>query len=139
MFYPGVVKNRFPNGHPDIIPANYYTDNRAQHGDQGIEVKASRNLSSWQGHNAENSFLMMFCFDSNTPDDFENSISARPFKFQMVVCAKLEKQDWSESGRKEGGRRTATASVNKIGRAKMLKNWIYADPDNQKVQKMINK
>lgn len=46
----GVVKNNYHNGHPDMLPAGKYRNDMAQHaGLDGIEVKASRYLRSWQG------------------------------------------------------------------------------------------
>src|ERR1700722_8691632 len=37
-----VVKNNYHNGHPDLVPAGIYGSDACLHGDQGIEVKASR-------------------------------------------------------------------------------------------------
>src|ERR1700723_1265684 len=60
-----VVKNRFHNGHPDILPAGKYPSDSMQHaGADGIEVKASRYMKAWQGHNAEDVWLMVFVFQT---------------------------------------------------------------------------
>ena len=63
----GLVKNAYHNGHPDMIPAGMFADDKLQHGTEGIEVKGSRYLKSWQGHNAEDAWLMVFCFESSRP------------------------------------------------------------------------
>jgi hypothetical protein len=124
-----VVKNMYHNGHPDILPTGKYVDNRAQHaGADGIEVKASRYLRGWQGHNPEDAWLMVFVFASGRPADAGKGIEPKPFRFLMVCGALLEKSDWIFAGRSETSRRTITASVTRTGYAKMMANWIYKVP-----------
>jgi hypothetical protein len=123
-----IVKNQYHNGHPDMIPAGMYPKDSIQHCTDGIEIKGSRYLRGWQGHNAEDAWLMVFCFDSNRPVDAGKGIGPKPFRFLKVVGAKLEKADWTFSGRSEESRRTITASVNETGYAKMIANWIYKAP-----------
>lgn len=128
-YCPTVVKNTYHNGHPDILPAGKYPKNAAQHaGADGIEVKASRYLKGWQGHNPENAWLMVFVFCSGRPSDKAKGIKAVPFRFLMVAGALLEKSDWLFAGRSETSRRTITASVTQTGYDKMMKNWIYKAP-----------
>jgi len=117
-----VVKNRYHNGHPDILPAGKYPNNAAQHaGTDGIEIKASRYLHGWQGHNAEDVWLMVFVFQSG-----REGVKGTPaFKFLLVAGALLAKKDWLFAGRSETSRRTITASVTKAGAEKMMANWIY--------------
>ena len=91
----------------------------------GIEIKASRHGSGWQGHNAEDAWLMVFVFDANSARDVSLEIEAKPFKFRKVVGAQLEKSDWAFSGRSVTSRRTITASVTRTGHEKMEANWIY--------------
>jgi len=116
-----IVKNKFHNGHPDMIPAGVFVNDAVQHATEGIEVKASRYLRGWQGHNPEDVWLMVFVFDSNRPRD----TIPRPFHFVMVAGAKLSKGDWIFSGRSATSRRTITASVTETGYQKMITNWIY--------------
>lgn len=118
-----LVKNRYHNGHPDLLPAKMFVNNAAQHAADGIEIKASRYPKRWQGHNPEDVFLMVFVFDSNRAKD----TLPRPFRFSMVFGAKLVKADWLYSGRSETSRRTITASVTGTGYEKMIANWIYRD------------
>ncbi|MEW6530164.1 MAG: hypothetical protein AB1473_04965 [Thermodesulfobacteriota bacterium] len=124
----GLVKNRYHNGHPDLLPAHRFPNDSAQHATEGIEIKASRYLSGWQGHNPENTWLMVFVFDSNRPADETAGIDPKPFRFVTVVGALLEAHDWLFSGRSETSRRTITASVTASGYQKMVQNWIYKDP-----------
>ena len=120
-----LVKNQYHNGHPDLIPKGVYPTDSIQHGDDGIEIKGSRYLRGWQGHNPEDVWLMVFVFDSNRPVDSVQKIAPRPFKFVMVVGAKITKSDWQFSGRSETSRRTITAGINKSGYEKLMANWIY--------------
>lgn len=127
----GLVKNAYHNGHPDMIPAGKYPKNEMQHGTEGIEVKGSRYLRAWQGHNAEDAWLMVFCFASGRPTDRVKGVLPAPFKFVSVVGAQLTKDDWKFAGRSETSRRTITASVQPSGYDKMMGNWIYRAPDFQ--------
>ena len=123
----GVVKNRYHNGHPDLIPSNRFENDMCQHGQHGIEIKGSRYLKAWQGHNPEDTWLMVFVFDSNRPVDEGKGVERKPFSFRMVVGAELTKADWLFAGRSETSRRTITASITRTGFEKMTANWIYMD------------
>jgi hypothetical protein len=123
----GLVKNRYHNGHPDLIPANCFDDDMCQHGKQGIEIKGSRYLKAWQGHSPEDTWLMVFVFDSNRPVDEGKGVGPKSFSFRMVVGAELKKEDWLFAGRSETSRRTITASITRSGLQKMTANWIYKD------------
>ncbi|RIK79345.1 MAG: hypothetical protein DCC67_10675 [Planctomycetota bacterium] len=120
-----VCRNAYHNGHPDIIPAGTYPENRIQYGPEGIEVKASRRTNRVEGHNVEESWLMVFAFESNTSRDVSLGIDPLPFRFTKVIGAKLLKSDWRFSGRSETRRRTITARVLPSGFKKMEANWIY--------------
>lgn len=122
-----IIRNEYHNGHPDLIPLNHYPKNSILHGEDGIEIKGSRHISGWQGHNPENCWLLVFVFESNTPRDTLAGKPPIPFKFKKVVGAKLALDDWTFSGRSATSRRTITASVNRKGFEKMEKNWIYKD------------
>lgn len=126
-----IVKNLYHNGHPDLIPSGRFPDDAVQYADEGIEIKGSRYRQGWQGHNPEDTWLMVFVFDSNRPIDAHRGIEVKPFHFVMVVGARLMKEDWSFAGRSETSRRTITASVTRSGYEKMVANWIYRAPELQ--------
>jgi hypothetical protein len=126
-YCPTLAKNQYHNGHPDLIPIGVFANNAVQHSTEGIEVKGSRHLAGWQGHNAESVWLMVFVFNSNTSNDGLKKIMPKPFSFQAVYAAKLEKSDWAFSGRSATSRRTITASVTQNGAQKMKTNWVYED------------
>jgi len=127
-YCPTITKNNYHNGHPDLVPAGKYPGNKVQYGIDGIEVKSSRYLRGWQGHNAEDAWLMVFCFLSGRPTDVDKKIAAAPFRFLLVLGAQLQKSDWQFAGRSETSRRTITAAVTRTGYDKMMRNWIYKDP-----------
>ncbi len=120
-----IAKNKYHNGHPDLVPRGVFPDDMVQHSSEGIEVKASRYHKGWQGHNAEEVFLMVFVFCSDSP----KSTAMSPFQFLGVYGANLEKTDWKFSGRSATSRRTITASVTSSGYLKMTRNWIYRVPE----------
>ena len=126
-YCPTLIKNCYHNGHPDLLPTGKFPKNSMLHAEEGIEIKASRHVSGWQGHNAEDVWLMVFVFDSNTARDKALEIGPRPFRFVKVVGALIAKSDWNFSGRSETSRRTITASVTRTGFEKMERNWIYRD------------
>lgn len=128
-YCPTLAKNRYHNGHPDMVPKGHYPGDSVQHDIHGIEVKGSRYLKSWQGHNAEDAWLMVFCFDANRPTDEAAGLPPRPFEFLGVFGAQLTKTDWLFAGRSETSRRTITASVTDSGYQKMFGNWIYKSPN----------
>jgi hypothetical protein len=127
-FAASVVKNNHHNGHPDMLPAGMYPGDDILHGTEGIEIKASRYTTGWQGHNPERTWLMVYAYASSRPTDVGKRIAPQPFRFIMVVGAQLEREDWHLQGRNEGSRRTITAGVLDTGRAKMIANWLYQDP-----------
>ena len=122
-----LVRNRYHNGHPDLLPAGIFENDAVQYSHRGIEIKASRYLRGWQGHNPENIWLMIVVFDSNRPADLAKKIPPRPFRFVEILGGRLTKEDWLFAGRSETSRRTITASVTDSGYKKLMKNWIYKD------------
>lgn len=126
-----IAKNGYHNVHPDLIPKGMFPDDTVQYAQEGIEVKGSRYPRGWQGHNAEDVWLMVFYFAANRPNDKEKRIQPFPFHYLGVCGARLEKADWTFSGRSTTSRRTITASVNPGGHAKMMSNWIYRNPAPQ--------
>lgn len=126
---PTVAKNRYHNGHPDLLPAGLYPGDSLQHGAEGIEVKASRYLRGWQGHNEEDCWLMVCVYESGRPTDEAKGVLPKPFRYLAILGARLLKEDWRFAGRKGASRRTITASVQPSGYEKMSGNWIYRAPN----------
>jgi hypothetical protein len=120
---PGLRSNRYKNGRPDLIPHGLYANDAAQHGDEGVEVKASRYTGGWQGHNIERGHLLVvqFAIDVTTLPVYER----HPTIIERIMVAHLDEADWSFSGRSETSRRTITASVTGSGAAKLRGNSPY--------------
>ncbi|HXG69883.1 MAG TPA: hypothetical protein VNJ04_04635 [Gemmatimonadaceae bacterium] len=120
---PGLAVNQHGNGRPDLVPRAVYPNDYILHGDEGIEVKASRSRTSWQGHNIEPGWLMIVQFeiDITTAPTYDRA----PTTISRVMLARLEVADWNFSGRSATSRRTPTASVNLSGRAKLEVGTIY--------------
>jgi len=106
---PGLARNLYPNGHPDLIPRAMYPGDAVQYGDEGVEVKAARNAASIQGHNVETGWFAVIEFSC----DVENMpvYGREPTIIRRVRLANLEENDWSFSGRGASSRRTPTASI----------------------------
>jgi hypothetical protein len=121
-----LVRNARHNGRPDLLPRGIYEGDAVLVGSEGIEVKASRYASGWQGHNAETGWVMVFQYEI---DLISRTVEERePTKLVRVLIAKLGSADWSESGRGPGSRRTPTASILRSGMEKLLRNPVYLDP-----------
>lgn len=113
---PRLTKNLRVGGHPDLIPKGHYRGNKILQGDQGIDVKSSKQAGGWQGHNPEAGWVMVFRFRLG------------PFELVEVLAARLARRDWSFSGRGETSRRTITASMKKQAVERLRNNWIYRNP-----------
>jgi len=120
-----LTKNQHHNGRPDLIPRGVYAGDAALQGDEGVEVKTSRN-ESWQGHNVESGWICIFQYqvDIETMPIEER----QPTKFARVLLAQLDEEDWGFSGRRGTSRRTPTASILRSGKEKLLSNPVYLDP-----------
>jgi hypothetical protein len=126
---PFIAKNTYHNGHPDLLPSGKYPKDAAQHaGSDGIEVKASRYLKGWQGHNQEDAWLMVFVFESGRPSDAAKGKKMACFRFLAAYGEMLHKEDWKFDGRGATSRRTITATVLPSGYQRMTENWIYRAP-----------
>jgi hypothetical protein len=122
-----LARNEKIGGHPDLIPRDKYEENAALHAEDGIEVKTSIQSGGWQGHNPERSWLLVVQYSVDAVT--EPIEDRRPSEILKVMCAQLEEDDWSFSGRKGASRRTPTASILKSGTAKLHENAIYTHPN----------
>ena len=118
-----VVRNGHRAGHPDILPAGKYPNDSAKHsGSDGIEIRASRYLKSWQTRKAEDIWLMMFVFQSGRLDP--RVAEHVGFKFLIVAGGPLTTDDWPAK-RSETSQTMIGESVSNTGAQKMMANWIY--------------
>jgi hypothetical protein len=120
---PGLVRNLYPNGRPDLVPRGAFAGDAVLRGDDGIEVKVSRHPTSIQGHNVESGWIMVVWItaDLTTVPVYDRA----PTFIDRVSVARLEETDWTFSGRSETSRRTPTASINLSGRRKLTSSTVY--------------
>lgn len=120
---PGLARNLYPNGHPDLIPRAMFPGDAVQNGGEGVEVKAARNPSSIQAHNTGEGWyaVIEFSCDVETLPIYDRE----PTIVRRVRIAHLLHSDWSFSGRREGSRRTPTASITRDGRLKLDQGIVY--------------
>ncbi|MEX0785360.1 MAG: hypothetical protein WD939_01870 [Dehalococcoidia bacterium] len=121
-----LIRNQYHNGRPDLLPRGRYPNDAALRAEEGVEVKASRNEGGWQGHNVESGWIMIFQYQADL--DAEPVEQRQPTRFVRVLLAQLDEGDWSFSGRREGSRRTITASILRSGKEKLLARPLYLDP-----------
>jgi len=118
-----LTRNTKVGGYPDLIPEDRYPDNSVLRG-TGVEIKASKQNSGFQGHNPEPGWIMIFRYSVDTKT--EPMEERAPTEIVEVMCAELIESDWTFSGRSEKSRRTITASINRYGMAKLRENKIYS-------------
>jgi hypothetical protein len=111
-------------GYPDLLAKGHYSSNMILKGEEGIEVKCSKQDGGWQGHNPEECWIMIFRYTIGE----ESHDKKIPLTFIEILCAKLLKTDWSFSGRNGTSRRTPTASITRSGVEKLRLNFIYRVP-----------
>jgi len=121
-----LVRNEKVGGHPDLIPRGKYPGDSVLHGNQGIELKSSKQRGGWQGHNPEDSDLIVFRYVLG--DGEQKPEERTPVTFVQILAAHIKKDEWSFSGRKGESRRTITASITEAGVHKLRANPIYQDP-----------
>ena len=121
-----VARNVKVGGHPDLIPIELYAGDSVLRGDDGVEVKASKQPGGWQGHNPEEAWLLVFQYAI----DIETEPVEHRFATEIVkiMCTRVLEEHWSFSGRKGASRRTPTASILKEGTALLHASAIYERP-----------
>lgn len=132
-----LIANKYHNGRPDLLPRGLYENDSVLRGAEGIEVKASRNASGWQGHNVESGWIMVFQYEVDTQTQ---PVEQRtPTRFVRVLCAQLTENDWSFSGRSANSRRTITASVLRPGYEKLVARPVYQDPTYERPARRLTR
>jgi hypothetical protein len=127
-FSRALVRNRYHNGYPDLLPRGAYPGDAVQHGDRGgLEVKASRYESSWQAHGPRAGWFCVVQFDLDR--DLTKALHDRePTVVRAAFVAELEANDWSWQPAGEGRIRSGTASVRATGEAKLRLGAVWVDP-----------
>lgn len=126
----GLAVNQYHNGYPDLIPDGAYPNNSVPHGAGGLEVKASRERSSWQSHGPR---AGSFCFAQFFLDKRKDIAlhDLEPVSMRALMVGRLDLEDWSWQPAREGRIRSGTASVKASGMLKMRKGAIWVEPSYQ--------
>ena len=126
-----LVKNIHHNGYPDLLPRGVYPADSVQHGTEGgLEVKASRNQSSWESHGPRGGWFCVVQFDID--EDADKALRNRePTRVLAVMIGKLAKEDWSWQPARTGRIRSGTASIKPAGAAKLRASAVWVDPSYQ--------
>ncbi len=128
---PGLVRNRYPNGHPDLIPRAKYRNDSVLSGTEGIEIKTTRSTSV-QSHNERPGSLIVveiLC-------DLTGVVHERLATSVLTVrYGALTKRDWKFYPRKGASRRTITAAILPSGKKKLFE--VYNNPLRAELLKYI--
>ena len=117
-----LVENRYFNGHPDLVVQGVYPDNSVQAGEQGIEIKTTRNRGgAVDTHGARNQWMCVFVYQVDTVT--EPATNRRPMSFTEVYLGQVTLEDFRRNPHGELGTRTAT--LHRDGIRKLRENWVY--------------
>jgi hypothetical protein len=117
-----LTPNRYHNGHPDLLVAGVYPENKAKAGTEGIEVKTTgKHGGAVDFHGARDQWVMVFVYDVDNRS--EPASDRDPLSFAEVYLAQVAADDFRRNERGELGTRTAT--LDKEGLVKLRAGWLY--------------
>ena len=103
-----LVENQYFNGHPDLVVQGVYAQNSIRAGDQGVEVKTTRNRSgAVDTHGARNQWMCVFVYEVD--NDTEPAADRSPMTFTEVYLGEVALDDFRRNPRGELGTRTHAA------------------------------
>lgn len=119
-----LVRNRYHNGHPDLIVGGHYPENAVKAGSEGVEIKATRKRGgAVDTHGARKQWMCVFVYEVD--EVTEPAYDRRPLRFREVYLTEVVPDDFRRNPRGELGTRTAT--LDRRGIAKLRRGWIYLD------------
>ena len=117
-----LTENGYFNGHPDLIVAGFYPNDRIQAGTGGIEIKSTRKKGgAVDTHGAREQWMCVFVHEVDT--ETEPARDRRPMSFTEVFPAHVGVEDFRRNPRVELGTRTAT--LHRDGVRKLREDWAY--------------
>ena len=120
-----LVENRYFNGHPDLVVQGVYPQNSVRAGDQGVEIKTTRNRGgAVDTHGARNQWMCVFVYEVDA--ETEPAAERRPMTFTEIYLGEVTVDDFRRNPRGELGTRTAT--LHREGIRKLRRNWVYRLP-----------
>ncbi|UKE54993.1 hypothetical protein [Xanthomonas graminis] len=117
-----LTKNRYFNGHPDLLVKGVYPGNSVQAGTDGVEIKTTRKSGgAVDTHGARDQWMCVFVYSVDVKG--EPAIDREPMVITEIYLGQVTRDDFRKNARGELGTRTAT--LHKQGVAKLRENWIY--------------
>ena len=117
-----LCQNNFHNGHPDLIVRGRYQLDSIQAGEEGVEIKTTRNRGgSVDTHGARQQWLCVFVYEIDKVT--EPAVQRRATRFTEVYIAHVTREDFRHNARGELG--TRTASLHREGLQKLRNSWVY--------------
>jgi hypothetical protein len=117
-----LVKNRYFNGHPDLLVQGIYPKDSIRSGTEGVEVKTTRKVGgAVDTHGAREQWMCVFVYDID--HETEPAVNRRPMVFTEIYLGHVTIEDFRRNPRGELGTRTATLDRNGI--SKLRRNWVY--------------
>lgn len=117
-----LARNKFHNGHPDLIVRGQHSNDAVQSAEQGVEIKTTRNQrAAVDFHGGRNQTLAIFVYRVDVQT--EPAIKRAPLEFTGIFISTVLEADFRRYERGDLG--TRTSSLKKEVRAKLLESWIY--------------
>lgn len=117
-----LCQNNYHNGHPDLIVRGRYQLDSIQAGEEGVEIKTTRNRGgSVDTHGAREQWLCVFVYEIDKVT--EPAVQRRATRFTEVYLAHVTREDFRRNARGELG--TRTASLHREGLQKLRNSWVY--------------
>ena len=131
-----LVVNRFHNGYPDLIQRGHYKYDAVQHGEGGLEIKASRHETNWQTHGPRAGWFGMAQFSIDERADIP-LIDLEPTRVVAMLVAEVSMDDWSWQPAAPGKIRSGTATIRSSGIAKLRAGVVWVDPSYRDRNKFL--
>jgi hypothetical protein len=117
-----LVENAHFNGHPDLIVRGHYANNAVAAGDQGVEIKSTKNrTAAVDTHGARDQWMCVFVY--RIDGDTEPAQDREALKFTEVYLGHVAATDFRANSRGPLGTRTST--LDRTGIKKLRSNRIY--------------
>lgn len=117
-----LCQNNYHNGHPDLIVKGRYPKDSTKSGDDGVEIKTTRNKGgAVDTHGGRVQWMCVFVYDIDKAT--EPAQNRKPTKFTEVYLGQVGLDDFRRNERGDLGTRTST--LHKEGIAKLRANWVY--------------
>lgn len=119
-----LTHNRYHNGHPDLIPEGFYPHDSVKAGEEGIEIKSTRNKGGQvDTHGGRKQWFCVFVYEVD--NETEPAKDRAPLLFREVYLGQVDPDDFRINERGALGTRTST--LDRQGIARLRENWVYFD------------